>query len=52
MLQKQYDELQGQLEEVRHQAKSATGRQRAVTRQLAELQSQYAAVTGLRDAFL
>lgn len=51
-LQKQYDELQGQFEEVKDQAKSATGRQRAVARQLAELQSQYAAVSGLRDQYL
>lgn len=51
-LQKQYDELQDQFEEVKDQAESATGRQRAVTRQLAELQSQYAAVTGLRDEYL
>jgi prefoldin subunit 5 len=52
VLQKQYDELQGQFEEVKDEAKSATGKQRAATRQLAELQSQYAAVTGLRDAYL
>lgn len=51
-MQKQYDELQSQLEEAREAAKSATGRQRAVARQLAELQSQYAAVSGLRDEYL
>jgi hypothetical protein len=51
-MQKQYDELQSQLEEARDVAQSATGRQRAVARQLAELQSQYAAVSGLRDEYL
>jgi hypothetical protein len=51
-MQKQYDELQSQLEEAREIAQSATGRQRAVARQLAELQSQYAAVSGLRDEYL
>jgi hypothetical protein len=51
-MQKQYDELQSQLEEAREVAQSATGQQRAVARQLAELQSQYAAVSGLRDEYL
>lgn len=51
-MQKQYDELQSQLEDAREMAQSATGRQRAVARQLAELQSQYAAVSGLRDEYL
>jgi hypothetical protein len=51
-MQKQYDELQAQLEDAREIAQSATGRQRAVTRQLAQLQSQYAAVSGLRDEYL
>jgi hypothetical protein len=51
-MQKQYDELQSQLEDARDVAQSATGRQRAVARQLAELQSQYAAVSGLRDEYL
>lgn len=51
-MQKQYDELQSQLEDAREVAQSATGRQRAVARQLAELQSQYAAVSGLRDEYL
>lgn len=50
-VQKEYDELQTQLEEARAQAQSATGRTRAVSRQLAELQSQYAAVAGLRDQY-
>lgn len=51
-MQKQYDELQTQLDEARDVAQSATGHQRAVARQLAELQSQYAAVSGLRDEYL
>src|SRR5690606_33521440 len=51
-LQGQYDDLQHQLEDARVQAESATGRSRAVARQLAELQSQYAAVAGLRDDYL
>jgi hypothetical protein len=51
-MQKQYDELQAQLEDAREAAQSATGRQRAVARQLAQLQSQYAAVSGLRDEYL
>jgi hypothetical protein len=50
-VQKEYDELRGQLEDARAQAQSATGRTRAVARQLAELQSQYAAVAGLRDQY-
>lgn len=50
-VQKEYDELQTQLDEAREQAQSATGRTRAVSRQLAELQSQYAAVAGLRDQY-
>ncbi len=51
-LQKAYDELNAHLAEARAAARSATGRQRAVARQLAELQSQYAAVSGLRDEYL
>lgn len=51
-LQKQYDELHAQLDEARSAAQSATGRQRAYARQLAELQSQYAAVSGLRDDYI
>jgi hypothetical protein len=51
-LQKQYDELQAQLDDARSTAQSATGRQRAFARQLAELQSQYAAVSGLRDDYV
>jgi hypothetical protein len=51
-LQKQFDGLNAQLDEARDVARSATGRQRAIARQLAELQSQYAAVAGLRDEYL
>ena len=51
-LQKEREELYAQLEEARATARSAAGRQRAVARQLAELQSQYAAVSGLRDEYL
>jgi hypothetical protein len=50
-LHKQYDELRTQLDDARAQAQSASGRSRAVSRQLAELQSQYAAVAGLRDQY-
>jgi len=51
-LQKEREELYAQLEEARATARSAAGRQRAVARQLAELQSQYAAVSGLRDEYV
>lgn len=51
-LQKQYDDLQGQLALAQDQAQTASGRQRAISRQLADLQSQYAAVSGLRDQYL
>lgn len=50
-VQKEYDELQAQLSDARAQATTASGRTRAVSRQLAELQSQYAAVAGLRDQY-
>lgn len=50
-LQKKYDTLQGQLEQAKDVARSATGRTRAVSRQLAELQSQYAAVAQLREEY-
>ncbi len=50
-LQKQYDELQGQLADAQSQAQTAAGRTRAFARQLAELQTQYAAVAGLRDRY-
>lgn len=51
-LESQYTGLKDQLEVARMAAESATGRQRAVARQLAELQTQYAAVAGLRDDYL
>jgi flagellar biosynthesis chaperone FliJ len=50
-LHKEYDDLRTQLDDARAQAQSASGRSRAVSRQLAELQSQYAAVAGLRDQY-
>jgi hypothetical protein len=51
-LQGQREELERQLEEARRAASTASGRGRAVARQLAELQAQYAAVAGLRDDYL
>jgi hypothetical protein len=51
-LQQQHGELERQLAEARDAEQSATGRTRAATRQLAELQTQYAAVAGLRDQYL
>jgi uncharacterized coiled-coil DUF342 family protein len=50
-VQKEYDELRAQLDDARTQAQTASGRSRAVSRQLAELQSQYAAVATLRDQY-
>ena len=50
-LQRQRAELHDQLDEARRQAATATGRGRAVARQLADLQTQYAAVAGLRDRY-
>jgi seryl-tRNA synthetase len=50
-LQKQHEELRAQLDDARRTASSAAGRQRAVARQLAELQTQYASVVGLRDEY-
>lgn len=50
-LEAEHRELQEQLAAAREAAQSATGRSRAVSRQLAELQTQYAAVTGLRDQY-
>lgn len=44
--------LSAQLEEAREAATTAAGRSRAMSRQLAELQAQYAAVAGLRDDYL
>ena len=51
-LQVEHDLLEQQLREARQVADSAAGRTRAATRQLAELQAQYAAVAGLRDQYL
>jgi len=51
-LKEEHDELQRQLTQAREAAQSASGRSRAVARQLAELQTQYAAVAGLRDQYL
>ena len=51
-LRTQHDQLQAQLDEARAAEASATGRTRAVSRQLAELQTQYAAVSSLRDDYL
>ena len=51
-LKEEHDELQRQLTQAREAAQSASGRSRAVDRQLAELQTQYAAVAGLRDQYL
>jgi hypothetical protein len=50
-LEAQHHELQEQLAAAREAAQSASGRTRAVSRQQAELQTQYAAVAGLRDEF-
>lgn len=44
-------ELARQLDGAREQAASQTGRTRAVARQLAELQTQYAAVAGLKERY-
>jgi hypothetical protein len=51
-LREEQDELERQLAEAREDAQSAAGRSHAVSRQLAELQTQYAAVAGLRDQYL
>lgn len=50
-LEEQQASLNAQLEEARTAATSAAGRSRAMSRQLAELQAQYAAVAGLRDDY-
>ena len=44
-------ELTRQLQSAREAADNQTGRTRAVARQLAELQTQYAAVAGLKDRY-
>lgn len=50
-LQIQRAELQRMLREAREEKESAAGRTRAVARQLADLQTQYAAVSGLKDQY-
>ncbi len=50
-LEREQDELRRQLDEARSEAQTVAGRGRAVARQLAELQAQYAAVAGLRDEY-
>ena len=50
-LEKDRTELTRQLDTARDAAASQTGRTRAVARQLAELQTQYAAVAGLKDRY-
>lgn len=51
-LEAEQGSLSAQLVEAREATSSATGRSRAMSRQLAELQAQYAAVAGLRDDYL
>ena len=51
-LEAEQESLSAQLEEAREATTTAAGRSRAVSRQLAELQAQYAAVAGLRDDYL
>jgi hypothetical protein len=50
-LQDEREGLQSQLASARAAANSQSGRTRAVARQLAELQTQYAAVAGLQDKY-
>ena len=50
-LQGEREDLQAQLASARATATSQSGRTRAVARQLADLQSQYAAVAGLSDKY-
>jgi hypothetical protein len=50
-LQGEREDLQSQLSGARAAATSQSGRTRAVARQLAELQTQYAAVAGLQDKY-
>ena len=50
-LEQDRKELARQLDAAREQAASQTGRTRAVARQLAELQTQYAAVAGLKERY-
>lgn len=51
-LQAERAELQERLDEAKEEAASASGRTRAVARQLAELQTQYAAVADLRSRYV
>ncbi len=51
-LQAERAELQERLDEAKQEAASASGRTRAVARQLAELQTQYAAVADLRSRYV
>lgn len=51
-LQSHMDSLRRQLADARNEAQSATGQSKAFARQLAELQIQYAAVSGLQDDYL
>lgn len=51
-LQAERAELQERLDEAKQEAASATGHTRAVARQLAELQTQYAAVADLRSRYV
>ena len=51
-LESEQASLSTQLAEAREAATTAAGRSRAISRQLAELQAQYAAVAGLRDDYL
>ena len=51
-LQAERSELQERLDEAKREAESASGRTRAVARQLAELQTQYAAVADLRSRYV
>lgn len=50
-LQGEREALTRQLDEAQTAARTAFGQQRAVARQLAELQAQYAAVSGLRERY-
>lgn len=50
-LEEERAELNRQLESARETAASQSGRTRAVARQLAELQTQYAAVAGLKERY-
>jgi hypothetical protein len=50
-LQSEREALTRQLDDAQNAARAAVGQQRAVARQLAELQAQYAAVAGLRERY-